>query len=77
MAHLLYNEPLLEQVKQEIDGAWKFNELDTKYLSDHCPALDATFNEALRHKNAAGAMRLVVADESHNQVEFGRGILGS
>jgi cytochrome P450 len=59
MAQLLYDRPLLEQVKQETEAAWQSGELDIKYLSEHCPVLDAVFNEVLRHKNAAGAMRLV------------------
>jgi cytochrome P450 len=59
MAQLLYDRPLLEQVKQETEAAWQSGKLDIKYLSEHCPVLDAVFNEFLRHKNAAGAMRLV------------------
>lgn len=59
MAHLLYDEPLLAQVKQEMQGAWKDGELDTKYLAEQCPILEATCNEVLRHKNAAGTMRKV------------------
>lgn len=33
--------------------------LHTKRLVEQCPVLDAVFNEVLRHKNGAGAMRSV------------------
>lgn len=59
MSHLLYDESLLEKVREETEAAWQDGELNMKHLSESCPVLDATFNEVLRHKNGAGAMRLV------------------
>ncbi|KUI59524.1 Cholesterol 7-alpha-monooxygenase [Cytospora mali] len=59
MAHLLHDEALLKQVEQETEAAWQSGKLNIKHLTENCPILDATFNEVLRHKNAAGAMRRV------------------
>lgn len=59
LTHLVYDPPLLEEVKRETEAAWQSGQLNIKYLGDSCPVLDATFNEVLRHKNAAGAMRLI------------------
>ncbi|ROV91189.1 hypothetical protein VMCG_09334 [Cytospora schulzeri] len=60
MAHLLHDVPLLKHVKKETEAAWQSGELDVKNISDRYPVFDAVLNEVLRHKNSAGAMRLVV-----------------
>lgn len=59
LAHLLYDDHLLQLVEQEVEGAWESGELDFKHLNTECPNLEAAFQEVLRVKNAAGSMRMV------------------
>ncbi|PSR97369.1 cytochrome P450 [Coniella lustricola] len=61
ISHLMHDPALLEVVRRETDAAWSMNGscLDTKHLKKGCPTLNAVFHEILRHKNAAGTMRLV------------------
>jgi hypothetical protein len=39
LAHILYDEPLLQLVKQETEAAWRSGQLDLKYLAQTAPAL--------------------------------------
>jgi cholesterol 7alpha-monooxygenase len=75
LAYLLYDESLFLAVKQETEAAWRQpppsvaspssggedqdEQLDVKYLSANSPRLEAIFNETLRLRNGAGAIREV------------------
>ena len=54
LAHIISDERLHDAVKQEVNAAWKSEQLDIKFLCANSPILDDTFHECLRLK--AGAM---------------------
>lgn len=54
LAHIISDERLHGAVKQEVDAAWKLEQLDIKSLCANSPILDGIFQECLRLK--AGAM---------------------
>ncbi|KAM4064610.1 cytochrome p450 [Hirsutella rhossiliensis] len=59
LAHLLYDEALLRPVRQETEAAWRAGRLDVKHLCANSTRLHAVFNETLRLRNGAGALRVV------------------
>ncbi|KAL9012109.1 MAG: hypothetical protein Q9173_003108 [Seirophora scorigena] len=61
LAHLLFNETLLEIVRSEVEAAWSNGSLDIKYLCANSPSLDAIFLEALRLNGGAMMGRKVLA----------------
>ncbi|KAL9028580.1 MAG: hypothetical protein Q9180_007144, partial [Flavoplaca navasiana] len=54
LAHILFDKRLCKAVKEEVNSAWKSEQLDVKFLCANSPMLDGTFHECLRL--AAGAM---------------------
>ncbi|RYP41931.1 hypothetical protein DL767_000668 [Monosporascus sp. MG133] len=58
LAHLLYDESLMKLAKQETEAGWRSGQLDIKYLCSNSPNLDSIFNEVLRLKNTAAAVRV-------------------
>ncbi|KAH7304460.1 cytochrome P450 [Stachybotrys elegans] len=58
IAYILYDKALFESVKAETDAAWSSGQLDIKSLHMNSPNLDAAFNEVLRLKNSAAAVRV-------------------
>ncbi|CAD6574398.1 MAG: hypothetical protein ASARMPRED_006688 [Alectoria sarmentosa] len=61
IAHLLFNERLLQEVGPEIEAAWKDNALDIKHLCANAPVLDGVFHESLRLNGGAMMSRKVLA----------------
>ncbi|KAL8837433.1 MAG: hypothetical protein Q9170_002517 [Blastenia crenularia] len=61
LAHLLFNESLLNTVQAEIEAAWSNEVLDIKHLCANSPSLDAIFCEALRLNGGAMMGRKVLA----------------
>ncbi|KAF7908167.1 uncharacterized protein EAF01_003922 [Botrytis porri] len=59
IAHLVYNVPLMERVRDELEAGWKDGELDIKYLCANSPNLDGAFQESLRLNGGAMMSRQV------------------
>lgn len=61
LAHILFDEQLRKAVKQEVNAAWKSEQLDVKFLCANATVLDRTFHECLRLKAGAMMGRKVLA----------------
>lgn len=61
LAYIVSDERLHDTVKQEVDAAWKLEQLDIKSLCANAPVLDGVFHECLRHKAGAMMGRKVLA----------------
>lgn len=61
IAHLVYDEQLLENIRMEVMPAFKDGKLDEAYLAQHCPTLESLINEMLRLTVASALVREVIA----------------
>ena len=61
LAYIIFDPELLRALREETAPAYRDHEMDLSYLIDHCPRLDAVYQETMRVVNGALSARKIVA----------------
>lgn len=61
MAHLVYDDALLQAIREEVAPAYKNGALDEAYLAENCPRLDSLLSEILRLTVGTALVRDVIS----------------
>lgn len=57
VAHIVYDLSILDAIRVEIQPALTGDQVDHRYLVEHCPHLDSLFSEVLRLRMASPMVR--------------------
>ncbi|KAJ0107551.1 hypothetical protein J7T55_007741 [Diaporthe amygdali] len=61
LSYLLHDKTLLDEIKKEMQPAWKHHTVDLHYLLNMCPLLASFYEEMLRVNNEPVGIRLVAS----------------